>query len=155
MDSTKYIMKKKIIYWVLLLPVLLTGCAKTYNDPETDPSKMGYPLGTFSGKFMRIHRNPMSLKYDTTDAMLKLVLSTNTGFAVSGDTSKHAGSYGSFSEDYANMIFSDITSPTNYTAKKTHLSGYYTYTYDGSYLVIVNGVKSDTLSCIYHFTKMK
>jgi hypothetical protein len=149
-------MKSKFIYWLLLLPVFITGCAKTYNDPETDPNKWSYPLGTFNGKFMRIHKNQATLKYDTTTAMLKLVLSTNTGFAISGDTAMvHAGSYGSFSEDFVNMNFSDITSPINYTPKKTHLSGYYTYTYDGSYLVIVNGVKSDTLSCVYHFTKMK
>jgi hypothetical protein len=149
-------MKNKLIYLFLLLPVFINGCIKTYHDPGTNPVNNNYPLGTFAGKFTRIHKNPITLKSDTVTAILKLTLSTNTGFSVSGDTTMyHAGSYGSFSEDFVNMEFSDITAAVNYKTKKTHLSGYYTYKYNGSYLEIVNGGKSDTLTCTYHLTKMQ
>ncbi|MCC8423841.1 hypothetical protein [Mucilaginibacter sp. UR6-11] len=149
-------MKNKLIYLSLLSLVFISGCIKSYHDPDSDPVNNNYPLGIFTGKFMRIHKNTLTSKYDTVTANLKLVLSTNTGYSVSGDTTVyHAGSYGSFSEDFVNMEFNDVTSPVNYTTKKTHLSGYYTYKYNGSYLEIVNGVKSDTLMCSYHLTKMK
>jgi len=148
-------MKNKIIYLLPLLLVLIAGCTKKYNDPDKWANDSGYPLGMFTGTFIRIHKNPVTLKYDTITAALKLVLSTNTGFAVSGDTTIHAGSYGSFKEDITNIWFIDVTSPVNYTPKKTHLSGTYTYTYNRSYLMIENAVKSDTLSCVYHLTKMK
>jgi hypothetical protein len=148
-------MKSKVIYLLALLLVFIAGCVKSYHDPAFDSMNLGYPLGTFTGEFARIHKNHMTYKYDTTRATLKLVLSTNTGYAVTGDTTiAHAGSYGSFSEDFANMSFDDITYPVKYSPKKTHLSGFYTYTYDGTLLKISSGLPTDTLRCIYTLKKM-
>jgi hypothetical protein len=148
-------MKSKVIYLLTLLPVVTTGCVKSNKDPAFDPNNLGYPLGTFTGEFARIHKNRMTYKYDTTKATLKLVLSTNTGFAVSGDTTTaHAGSYGSFSEDFVNMSFDDVTYPVKYSPKKTHLSGFYTYTYDGILLKISSGGTTDTLRCVYTLKKI-
>jgi hypothetical protein len=148
-------MKSKVIYLLTLLLVVTTGCVKSYKDPAFDPNNLGYPLGTFTGEFARIHKNRMTYKYDTTKATLKLVLSTNTGFTVSGDTTTaHAGSYGSFSEDFVNMSFDDVTYPVKYSPKKTHLSGFYTYTYDGILLKISSGGTTDTLRCVYTLKKI-
>jgi hypothetical protein len=148
-------MKSKVIYLLTLLLIVTTGCVKSYKDPAFDPNNLGYPLGTFTGEFARIHKSRMTYKYDTTKATLKLVLSTNTGFAVSGDTTTaHAGSYGSFSEDFVNMSFDDVTYPVKYSPKKTHLSGFYTYTYDGILLKISSGGTTDTLRCVYTLKKI-
>lgn len=155
MHGPKLNMKRKAIYLLLLLLVVIAGCIKSYKDPAFDSNNLGYPLGTFTGEFSRIHKNRTTYKYDTTRAMLKLVLSTNTGFAVTGDTTTaHAGSYGSFSEDFVNMSFDDITYPYKYSPKKTHLSGFYTYSYDGTNLKISSGLPTDTIRCIYNLKKM-
>ncbi len=154
MHNSKHIMKSKVIYLLALLLVFIAGCVKSYHDPAFDPNNLGYPLGTFTGEFARIHKNHSTYKYDTTKAALKLVLSTNTGYSVTGDTTTaHAGSYGSFSEDFVNMSFDDVTYPVKYSPKKTHLSGFYTYTYDGSILKISSGGPMDTLRCIYTLKK--
>jgi hypothetical protein len=144
---------------IYLLPVSflwLSSCVKTQRDPDTYFANKGYPLGTFSGDFLRIHKNHYTYKYDTLKAYLKLTLSTNTGYAVTGDTATlHAGSYGSFSEDFANMAFDDVTNSASYPSKKVHLSGFYTYDYDGTTLKITPGVtQSDTLKYLYVLKKI-
>jgi hypothetical protein len=147
-------MKSKFIYLLPLLLLLAVACSKNYYNPDTDPNKKGYPLGNFTGNFVSIHKKYKPTRYDTTTAALKLTLSTNTGFNVTGDTATvHAGSYGSFSEDFVNMAFYDITYPIIYKAKKTHLSGFYTYIYDGVNLKMTSGMQSDTLTNFYYFTK--
>jgi hypothetical protein len=148
-------MKIKLIYLILpLLMLLAIGCVKTH-DPAYDPNNLGYPLGTFTGQFTRIHKNHTTYKSDTTTAVLKLVLSTNTGYAVTGDTiTVHAGSHGGFSEDYTNMSFDDVTYPVKYVPKKTHLAGYYTYTYDGTLLKISSGAPIDSVRYSYSLTKV-
>jgi hypothetical protein len=106
-------MKSKFIYLLPLLLLCATGCVKT-TPPNTD----NYPLGIFSGKFTVIHKSKATSKLDTMSAKLKLELSTSTGFTITGDTTIHAGSYGSFSENAVNMIFNDATYPTSGFPKK-------------------------------------
>jgi hypothetical protein len=147
-------MKSKFIYLLFLPLILAISCSKNYYNPDTDPNNKGYPLGTFTGNFVSIHKRYRPTRYDTTTAALNLTLSTNTGFNVTGDTATlHAGSYGSFSEDFVNMAFYDITYPIIYKPKKAHLSGFYTYIYDGVNLKIASGVQSDTLTIFYYFKK--
>jgi hypothetical protein len=142
-------MKSKFIYLLPLLLLCAAGCVKN-TDPSTDPN-YAYPLGTFTGKFTIIHKSWAS-KYDTTSATLKLVLSTSTGFAVSGDTTVHAASYGSFSENAVSMIFNDVTYPTAGFPKKTHLAGLYAYSYNGTILQITGNV-ADSLYYKYVLVK--
>ena len=149
-------MKSKFYILLFLVPMLIAGCIKTYHNPDTDPRNNNYPLGTFTGKFMRVHIDPQTRKTDTIKTDIQLMLSTNTGFYVSGDTSVfHAGSYGSFSEDYTDMSmsFHDVTWPAHVYDHKTHLMGSYKYSYNGSYLAIVDNKASDTLQYIYHLNK--
>jgi hypothetical protein len=145
-----------LIYLLSASVIGLSSCVKTQRDPDTYFTNKGYPLGAFSGDFLRIHKNHYTYKYDTVKAYLKLTLSTNTGYAITGDTTTlHAGSYGSFSEDFANMAFDDITNPAPYTPQKVHLSGFYTYDYDGTTLKITpGGTQSDTLKYFYILKKI-
>ena len=144
-------MKNKLVYLfpLSLLLILVTGCVKNGLNPGNDISNYPYPLGTFQGKFTRIHKNETTLKYDTASAVIQLVLSTSTGYAVTGDTSKiHAGSYGSFSENQYNIAFNDATYPTMGFPVKTHLAGVYNYTLIGLNFRIT-GMDGDSLSYTY------
>ncbi|HTH81460.1 MAG TPA: hypothetical protein VL490_00910 [Mucilaginibacter sp.] len=143
-------MKSKFIYLLPLLLLCVAACVKS-KDPSLDPN-YSYPLGNFTGKFTVIHKNSWTSKYDTASASIKLVLSTSIGFAVSGDTTIHAPSYGSFSENAVNMIFNDVTYPATGFPKKTHLAGLYAYTYDGMNLQITGNV-ADTLHYKYVLVK--
>jgi hypothetical protein len=149
-------MKSKLTY---LLPlsialIMAAGCVKNASNPNGDLSNYPYPLGTFTGRFTRIHTNTTTKKRDTATCMLNLVLSTTTGYAVTGDTTVvHAGSYGSFSENQYNIAFNDITYPSTGFPKKTHLAGVYLYTMTGSTFVIT-ATDGDSLSYNYNLTKI-
>jgi hypothetical protein len=122
--------KNNLPYLLLFMLILATGCAKT---PQDDPAI--YPLGTFGGQFLLLNKKTSSPGYDTVKANLQLVLSTTTGYAVTGDTVRlHAGSYGSFYEDRTYIAFGDLTYPMK-TPTKIHLSGSYKYIYDGTRLL--------------------
>ncbi len=149
--------KHTLIYLLPALLLCLDGCVKTQRDPEKYLADKGYPLGTFEGNCIKLRRKTVDFKFDTVKVKLKLILSTNIGYSLSGDTTSwHAGSYGSFSEDFANMVFDDVTHPSSSTSKKTHLSGFYTYDYDGTTLIITpGGAQSDTLRFTYNLKRIK
>jgi hypothetical protein len=143
-------MKKNNLIYLLPLLLLAAGCHKPSNNPD---STSLYPLGTFTGQFMRIHKKP-AMGYDTTKANLQLVLSTVTGYAITGDTSVHAPSYGSFSETATYMLFNDVTYTAMGKQKKTHLAGEYIYAFDGLKLKI-SAPNGDSLVYKYELTKIK
>ncbi|MDB5029614.1 hypothetical protein [Mucilaginibacter sp.] len=146
-------MKKKLVYLLPLLMALAVSCVKQAHDPSNDISNYPYPLGTFSGKFTRIHKNIKTLKLDTATAAIQLVLSTATGYAVTGDTATvHAGSYGSFSENAFNIVFNDSTYPLMGFPKKTHLAGVYAYSMSGLNFTIT-ATDGDSLAYKYDLTK--
>jgi hypothetical protein len=150
--------RKILIYLLPALLLCLNSCIKTQRDPDKYLGDKGYPLGTFAGECMRLRKNAYNYKIDTARVNLTLVLSTNTGYRLTGDTTTwHAGSYGSFSEDFVNMIFNDASLSPYYASKKVRLlSGLYTYDYAGNTLVISpGGVQSDTLRYIYTLKKIK
>ncbi len=149
-------MKNKLVYLfpLSILLILAFGCVKKASDPGTDTSTYPYPLGTYSGKFTRIHRNEATSKYDTASCNIQLVLSTVTGFAVTGDTAiVHAGSYGQFSENATNIAFNDVTYPLTGFPTKTHLAGVYMYFTAGLNFQI-SGTDGDSLSYNYNLTKL-
>lgn len=151
----KTVMKNKLVYLfpLSLLLILVAGCVKNGLNAGPDTNNYPYPLGTFQGKFTRIHKNETTLKYDTATANIQLVLSTSTGYAVTGDTViVHAGSYGSFSENQYNIAFNDATYPTMGFPVKTHLAGVYLYTLNGLNFKIT-GTDGDSLSYTYDLTR--
>lgn len=146
-----------IFYLLTALFFCAFGCIKKQPDPQKYLADKGYPLGTFVGDCTRIRKKSYDYKYDTAKVNLTLVLSTNTGFSLNGDTTTwHAGSYGSFSEDFVNMGFEDASQAAASSSKKIRLSGYYTYDYSGNTLIITpGGAQSDTLRYTYTFKKIK
>jgi hypothetical protein len=149
--------KHILIYLLPALLLCLYGCIKTQPDPQKYLADKGYPLGTFEGNCVKLHRKTVYHQFDTAKVNLRLTLSTNTGYSIAVDTTTwHAGSYGSFSEDFVNMIFDDSSYPAASKPKKTHLSGFYTYDYDGTNLIITpGGTQSDTLQFTYHLKRVK
>jgi len=144
-------MKRKIVYFLPLLLLSITGCLKNTSDP----SNVVIPVGTFAGTFTRVHLHMATGKLDTIKANLTLTMSTTSGYAISGDTTLHAASHGGYAVDGVNIAFSDqtlATSPTTTTPipTKVHLNGVYSYGYNGSALQIA--FSSDTLAFFYNFT---
>ncbi|MFD2147528.1 hypothetical protein [Mucilaginibacter antarcticus] len=111
--------KHTLIYLLPALILCFDGCIKTQRDPEKYLADKGYPLGTFEGNCVKLHRKTVYYQFDTLKVNLRLTLSTNTGYNITGDTTTwHAGSYGSFSEDFVNMVFDDVTNPSASAAKR-------------------------------------
>ena len=139
-------MKYRLLCFILLLGVVVTGCIKsTKNSPAPV-----FPYGTFSGQFSRYHKSSSTGKLDSAKANLTLRLNTYT-FAVTGDTTTlHAGSHGTFGGNTTYILFNDST----YSPKsvKQHLNGQYVYSYDGTNLVIAAS-SGDTLSVDYVLKK--
>jgi hypothetical protein len=144
-------MKFKNYFFLCLLAmaVFVTGCVKSIN--QTNPAVV-IPTGNFTGKFAYIHARTSGAPMDTVISVLNLTLSTSGTYAVTGDTSRHAGSFGSFGADGTYMAFADKTYPVSKAPTKIHLSGSYLYSYDGTTLKLL-AVPSDTVSYQYQFTK--
>ena len=144
-------MKKNLPYLLLIFMALASGCAKeTVNSSTTVP----VPSGTFTGQFRLLHRSTDKVPFDTTSAAIVLTLTTpaNT-YTVTGDTSTlHAGSYGSYTLNTQEILFTDKTYPTSGVPTKTHLNGLYLYYYDGSTFQML-AYSSDTLSLEYDLKK--
>jgi hypothetical protein len=139
-------MKVKVIYFISVLATCLSGCLKNNPTPATP-----LPTGTFSGQFIAIRRPPDVPKKDTVKATLMVSLSQTLGFTVTGDTTKHAGSFGDYGVNAYNIQFVD-QSGMSAKPPKYHLSGIYNYTYDGSILEIYINY-ADTVSLSYIFKK--
>jgi hypothetical protein len=141
-------MKIKFSYLLPILAVLITGCAKVNQDQPV----VQLPTGTFTGQFFRIHANATTKGFDTLKANLQLSLSASTGFKVTGDTTLHAGSFGSYAVNAYYIQFNDQTVNTPSLATKYHLNGVYNYEYNGTQLAIYVDY-TDTLSYQYILTK--
>ena len=142
-------MKHSILYLVLSLLIISTGCMKTASTPAPPP----IPSGTFTGQFKLYHRHTDKVPYDSLKANITVTFKTpDYTFAVTGDTTTlHAGSYGTYGVSVPYMIFNDKTyNPNSYT--KTHLSGAYLYNYDGTTLIL-QATSADTLILGYVLKK--
>ncbi|WP_158824788.1 hypothetical protein [Mucilaginibacter lacusdianchii] len=135
-----------------LIAALATGCLKSNETPIVQPQ------GTFTGIFYKL-RNPRYVNakqiWDTTKINLSLQLSGNN-FAVTGDTTLHAGSKGLFGYNSAYIEFQDNTIPAGNTKPltalpKIHLAGTYPYQYDGSIFRLK--AWNDTLVYFYDLKK--
>ena len=143
-------MKRKLTYVLLCVAALATGCLKEDNDTTTP---IVQPQGKFAGKFWRIHRTINTNKTDTLKLDVQLEL-TNNNFQITGDTSKHAGSKGTFDYNNAYIQWTDSTVPTGSNSlklPKIHLHGLYQYNYNGSDFRFA--ASNDTLFYYYELKK--
>lgn len=141
-------MKLKYVFFLPLLVLLSAGCLKNNN---ADNNATPVPTGTFSGQFIRLHKNQAGV-IDTVKASLVLTLDVKTGYKVTGDTTKHAGSYGDFALDPNYFLFDDKTYNATGPNLKSHLTGQYLYAYDGTRLQLQQ-TSIDTLTLFYDLTK--
>jgi len=140
---------KRILYLLPLVIAFASGCS-----PKSAPAP-SVPEGTFSGKFKYQHEHAQTGALDSATANLQVQIEQTT-YTVTGDTSTvHAGSFGTYEvNSYGTAIaFFDKTYPTTGTPKKFHLSGIYSYSYDGKNLQIVSFGAFDTLSYSYSLVK--
>jgi hypothetical protein len=140
-------MKKNLLGLLIILLVIVSGCAKEQETP------LEIPTGKFSGSFTRLHLNKTNNKIDTLKANLVITFSTTAGYAVLSDTSVvHAGSKGSYSVDPLYIQFGDNTIPVGPvpTTGKTHLAGIYDYYYKANSLKFAKS--NDTIGYYYDLT---
>lgn len=134
---------RRLIYALLFAVLFWMGCA-----PSSTPRP--YPAGTFTGTFRLLHKTRATGVVDTLKANVQLVLETNVGFKVLGDTSTvHAGSKGTYGVNSAGFLFLDNTYPKTGKPVKTHLNGEYQYAYDGTSQLQIVATSADTLAIIY------
>lgn len=143
-------MKHKLPYLFLLLVITATGCLKTTQTSQPAPT----PSGTFSGQYLRFHRHTSIGPFDTIKTNLTVKFSTtdNTYNVTSATTSIHANSYGTFVMSSPYIGFTDQTYSSSDTSKTAHLSGYYSYGYDGTNLTMYAS-SGDTLLIGYSLKK--
>jgi hypothetical protein len=140
-------MKLKYLFFLPLAVMLGAGCMKS-SDQNVQATP---PIGTFSGVFTRLHKKTTGTGYDTLLANVTLNLDLKTGFKLTGDTTKHAGSFGDFGYDGTYFQFTDKTvAPSN---PKIHLNGYYYYGFDGTQLQLQQTF-ADTLGYFYVLKKI-
>ncbi|MEO6149357.1 MAG: hypothetical protein ABIP28_04315 [Mucilaginibacter sp.] len=139
---------KVMVVIALFTGILATGCLKENNNDTPIPA----PAGKFDGKFVVIKKRTTGgvVRYDTTKTPLKLNLTTDSKYVVSGDTTgTHAASHGNFAYNYYYIQFTDETLPDS--SSKRHLNGTYQYYYDGLLLQI--GAANDTMKVVYDLKK--
>ncbi|RYZ99985.1 MAG: hypothetical protein EOP47_15325 [Sphingobacteriaceae bacterium] len=137
---------------MLLTGILVTGCVSNKNETIPLPA----PNGKFDGEFRVLKKKASGTGYDViVKDTIRLTISPDSGYRVTGDTTKHAGSKGSYVYDYYYIKFNDKTYTD--TASKRHLNGVYAYFYDGTRFEIARNygtnVLGDTLKLQYELKR--
>lgn len=144
-------MIKKHIFPVLVLIVSLSSCIK---DPEANDSPVTAPQGTFTGQFIKEHRNGLTNVRDTVKTNIKLVLSGNR-YNVTDVEGVHANSRGLFGFTTAYSTWSDSTANSNgggnLNSPPFHLNGSYAYAISNTDLKLE--AYNDTLKYSYILKK--
>ncbi|RZA03555.1 MAG: hypothetical protein EOP47_02390 [Sphingobacteriaceae bacterium] len=142
-------MKKNLFGLLIILSVIVVGCAKEQEVP------LEIPTGKFSGSFTRLHLDTKTLKIDTLKADLVITFSATTGYAVLSDTTTvHAGSKGGYIVDPLYIQFGDNTIPPGPipTTGKTRLAGIYQYYYKDNVFKLAKS--NDTLDFYYDLIRV-
>lgn len=147
-------MKLRLLYLLPLCAVFTTGCLHgNKNNDNVNP----IPDGNFTGQFRRLHTHA-DHTVDTLKANITLSLVNSSGtYKVTGDTATvHAGSYGSYGGNSATMAitFYDKTYSSSAPVTKSHLTGTYTYAYDGTVFQLKAFGPLDTLAFLYDLKKV-
>jgi hypothetical protein len=147
-------MKKHLLLLLSIVGLMAGGCVK-----QTETVTPAAPDGTFTGQFLRYHRKLVNsaYQYDTLKTNVTVVLSSNGyTFKMTGDTTIHSGSNGTYVYDANYIRFNDVLLPSNLTTepKKPHLVGIYAYAYDGTNLIVERTYQPDTLRFRYNLKRL-
>lgn len=145
-------MKKYNLLVLMAAAVLAAGCFGKDASSTVTPTA---PNGTFKGQFTRLHKKPNTSVYDTIKTTVTLNISSNGyTYAITGDTTLHAGSKGTYAYDGTYIQFNDntFTPKNNFMPTKPHLYGVYQYGYDGTIFQMLR-TQSDTLLYKYDLTR--
>jgi hypothetical protein len=147
-------MKRILLYSI---PLILLAIVSSCGPGTTAAPQVGGPEGTFNGTFTFYYLHEKTGVTDTTVLPnIQLQLEQSTGYKLSGDTSTVlAASYGSYVVNipYTAISFADKTYPASGTPTKIHLAGLYSYSWDGTNLVMTSYSAFDTLA--YHYVLKK
>ncbi len=139
---------KKIGAWAVIMlftGLLLGSCIKKDNTPIPSPN------GKFDGEFRMLRKKSVGPGYDTViKSTIRLTTSPDSGFRVTGDTTQHAGSRGTYDYNLYYISFADVTYKT--TSTKKHLNDLYRYYYDGENFQIARSYL-DTLKLQYELKR--
>ncbi len=129
------------------------GCVHNNTSSNIVPAA---PSGTFTGQYIQVRLNSAKSTYDTLRANIQLTFnSSNYGYQVTGDTTVHAGSNGTYAYDGTYIVLNDKTYPKTGVPAKPHLAGTYAYIYDGTTFQMARNSFSDTLRVLYNLTRAK
>ncbi|GAB2693392.1 hypothetical protein GCM10027037_16060 [Mucilaginibacter koreensis] len=148
------VMKKHLLLLLGFVGMMSAGCLKK-SEPAPAPAA---PTGTFTGQFIRYHKKLVNnaYQYDTlrTNVTVKLT-SDGYKYNMTGDTTIHSGSNGTFAYDANYIRFNDVLLPSNLATEpvKPHLVGLYAYAYDGTNFILERAYQPDTLRLRYNLKK--
>ena len=145
-------MKHKLLYLLLALIILGTACVKSVPvTPVQIPARRVYRAIQIV-----IQRKTGSNRdrYACSSKYLTVSLNDLTkAYTLTGDTSMHAASFGTYATAAPYILFTDKTYPTTGTPTKTHLNGTYEYYYDGTTFQMLSG--TDTTNFQYDLKRSK
>ena len=146
-------MKNSLIGFLISISLLSSGCFAN-NSSNPVPVTTSFSNGTYAGKFTSLHLHQKTGVTDTTVINLQLTITGANGFQITGDTTLHAASNGTYNigaNSY--VLFTDKALPINAAGSKIHLNGIYLYNYTGTTLSLGTASAFDTLKYFYDFKK--
>ena len=119
---------KRLVYVLLGMIGILSSCLKSQDD-QNSPSAAVQPQGSFSGQFIKEHKNSLTNTRDTLKLNVQLTLSGNSYQMINTDD-RHAASKGVYEYNKQVIIWFDSTISTsviNLNTPPYHLHGQFSY----------------------------
>ena len=146
-------MRNIFTYFLPALVLMVSSCA-TGNTTNPIPVPTSFSNGVYAGKFTAVHLHSKTGATDTTVINLQVTFSNSNGFQVAGDTTLHAGSYGTYLIGGNSYVqFADKTIPASGPVSKIHLNGIYLYDYTNTTFSLGVSSAFDTLRYFYDLKK--
>ena len=141
--------KKCLVYVLLGMIGILSSCLKAQEDANNTPAVQ--PQGSFSGQFIKEHKNSLTNARDTLKLNVQLTLSGNS-YQMNNADDRHAASKGVYEFNKQVIIWYDSTIATsgiNLNTPPYHLHGQFSYQYDGTNFNFSASDYTDTIKYTY------
>lgn len=149
-------MKFKFTYLLLALIAVafISGCLG--GGAKNNPTPV-IPDGSYTGEFRILHVHAANnIDTNKTNIVVNIAPVSSSTYTVTGDTSTlHAGSKGTYTfyPGYSTVVFVDKTYSSTAPVTKSHLTGSYTYYFDGTKFQMTAHSALDTLVLQYDLVK--